>query len=73
MAQWVRNPAGTHEDGGSIPGLAQCFKDLALLQAAAQVADAAQILRGCGCGVGQQLQLQFNPQPGNIHMPWVQP
>ena len=23
----------------------------------------------CGCGVGQQLQLQFEPYPGNFHMP----
>ena len=25
------------------------------------------------CGVGQQLQLQFNPQPGNLHMPQLGP
>ena len=28
---------------------------------------------GCGCGVGQQLQLQFNAQPGNLHMRRVWP
>ena len=27
----------------------------------------------CGCSVGQQLQLPFNPEPGNLHMPQVWP
>ena len=31
------------EDGGSIPGLTQLVKDLALTQAAAKVTDAAQL------------------------------
>ena len=44
-----------------LPGLAQWVKDLALLQAAAYVVDAAGIVHCCGCGAGRQLQFQFNP------------
>ena len=30
VAQWLTNPTMNHEDVGSIPGLTQWFKDLAL-------------------------------------------
>ena len=35
VAQWVKNPTSTQEDGGSILGLAQWVMNTALPQAAA--------------------------------------
>ena len=55
------------EDVGLILGLAPWVKDLALLQAASELAEVAWIWRCRGCGGGRQLQLQLDPQPGNFH------
>ena len=57
MAQQVTNMISIYEDEGSKSGLDHWGKDLMLLQAALQAADATHIPCCCGCGVGWQLQL----------------
>ena len=47
----LRTQHSLHEYAGSIPGLAQWVKVLALLQGALQFADMAWIWCGYGCGV----------------------
>ena len=69
----VMNPISIHEDMGLILGLDQWLTDLVLLGAVVQITDAVQSWCCCGCGIRWQLQFQFNPQSGNLHMPWVWP
>ena len=66
MDQQVTNLTSIPEDEGSIPGLAQWLRDLALLWAAVQDADSAWIWCCYSCGIGRQRQLWSDPQPRNF-------
>ena len=60
MAQRVKNLTSIREDEGSFPGLTRWVRDLALPQAAIQVADVTGIRCCRGYSIGWQLQLQLD-------------
>ena len=72
VAQWVKNPTSIHEGTGLTPALAQWIRG-------SSVATSCGIDNSCGLDLvllwlwHRQLQLQFNPKPGNFHMPQVRP
>ena len=61
MAHRVKNLTSTHEDMGSIPGLAQGVKGSGVSMSYGVGPDVAQMLYCRGCGVGWQLQLLADP------------
>ena len=58
----LRTQHSIREDAGSIPGLSQRLKDLALpCVVVLQVTDVAPSWRGCGCGIGSSCSSNWTP------------
>ena len=69
MTQQVRSRYGVCEGVGLIPGLTQWVKGPVLSQAMVEVADGAQMGRGCGCGGGLSCSSDLIPslEPSICH------
>ena len=60
----LRTQQSVSKDAGPIPGFSQWDKDLALLQAVAELADVAEIWCCHSCGVGSSCSFNLPPSPG---------
>ena len=61
------------KDADSIPGLAQWVRDLALLQAAAWVADVTRLQCCCSCGIGLSFSSDWTASWGTSICHWCSP
>ena len=73
MAQQVKNLAWCLWGYGFEPWPHSAHQGSSIATSCSVVKDLAQIHCCLGCGVGLQLQLQFDSQPWNFHMPQVWP